>query len=184
MQPPDHTNLDLDLLREQLSGGRLRTARLIVNSLHAGELARMLESLPRPQRALVWDMVEQESEGDVLVELAEEIRDDLIRGMPIDELIVATEGMQLDDLADLLGDLPETVTSEVVQSLDKQDRERLETVLAYDKDSAGGLMNVDVVTIRPDVTLGVVLRFLRARGEIPEGTDTLFVVNRRNESIG
>jgi magnesium transporter len=184
MQTPDHTDLDLDLLREQLDSGRLRTARLIVNSLHPGELARLLESLPRQQRALVWDMVESESEGDVLVELAEEIRDDLIKGMPIEELLVATEGMQLDDLADLLADLPETVTREVVQSLDKQDRDRLESVLAYDKDSAGGLMNVDVVTVRPDVTLGVVLRYLKARGEIPDGTDTLFVVNRRNEYLG
>jgi magnesium transporter len=92
--------------------------------------------------------------------------------------------MEVDDLADLLGDLPETVTQEVLQSLDKQDHERLKQVLAYDEESAGGMMNVDVVTVRPDVTLEVVARYLRVVGEIPDGTDSVFVVSRDNTYIG
>jgi magnesium transporter len=92
--------------------------------------------------------------------------------------------MELDDLADLVVDLPETLTQEVLRSLDQQDRDRLQHVLAYDEDSAGGLMNVDIVTVRPDVTLGVVIRYLHARGEMPDGTDSIFVVNRANEYQG
>jgi magnesium transporter len=104
--------------------------------------------------------------------------------MGTEQLIAATEGMELDDLADLLIDLPETITQRVLQSLDDQDEERLRQVLAYDEDSAGGLMNVDIVTVRPDVTLEVVCRYLRARGEIPDATDSIFVVNRNDEFVG
>jgi magnesium transporter len=128
--------------------------------------------------------VDPENEGDVLVELADEVRDGLIEGMPTEELMVAIEGMELDDLADLIADLPEALTQEVLRSLDHQDRERLHAVLSYDEDSAGGLMNVDIITVRPDVTLDVVLRYLKARGEIPDGTDTIYVVNRGNEYFG
>ena len=104
--------------------------------------------------------------------------------MPTEELIAAAEGMEVDDLADLLVDLPETLTQEVLQSLNKQDQERLQQVLAYDEESAGGLMNVDIVTVRPDVSLQVVARYLRLVGEIPDGTDSIFVVSRDNSYIG
>jgi magnesium transporter len=129
-------------------------------------------------------MVDPENEGEVLVELADEVRDGLIEGMPTDELMLAIDGMELDDLADLVADLPEALTQEVLRSLDHQDRERLHAVLSYDEDSAGGLMNVDIITVRPDVTLEVVLRYLKVRGEIPDGTDTIYVVNRGNEYFG
>ena len=120
----------------------------------------------------------------MLVEVAEEVRDGLIEGMGTGDLIAAAEGMEVDDLADLLADLPESVTREVLQSLDKQDHERLEQVLAYDEESAGGMMNVDIVTVRPDVTLEVVARYLRVGGEMPDGTDSIFVVSRDNTYIG
>ena len=175
---------NLTLLREQLDDGRMRSARMLIGSLHPSELARLLESLPLRERAVIWEMVDPEIEGDVLVELAEEVRDGLIEGMPTEELMVAIDGMQLDDLADLIADLPEALTQEVLRSLDHQDRERLHAVMSYDEDSAGGLMNVDIVTVRPDVTLEVVLRYLRARGQIPDGTDTIYVVNRDNEYFG
>jgi magnesium transporter len=162
----------------------MRSARALISSLTPSELARLLESLPPAERALTWEMVDPEQEGDVLVELLEEVRDGLISGMETERLIAATEGMQLDDLADLLADLPEAVAGQVLRSMDAQDRERLDQVLSYDEDTAGGLMNVDIVTVRPDVTLDVVLRYLRARGSIPDGTDTLYVVNRDNEYLG
>ncbi|MCH8098904.1 MAG: magnesium transporter [Proteobacteria bacterium] len=184
MDVREHTKANLDLLREQLDSGRMRSARLLVNSLHPSELARLLESLPLKKRAVLWEIVDPEIEGDVLVEVAEEVRDGLIAGMPTEELIAAAEGMEVDDLADLLVDLPETLTKEVLQSLNKQDQERLQQVLAYDEESAGGLMNVDIVTVRPDVSLQVVARYLRLVGEIPDGTDSIFVVSRDNSYIG
>lgn len=184
MDAREHTQNNLALLREKLDSGGMRSARLLIRSLHPSELARLLESLPLRERAVIWEMVETDLEGDVLVEVAEEVRDGLIADMPTDELLAAIDGMELDDLADLVADLPEALTQEVLRSLDQQDQERLRQVLAYDEDSAGGLMNVDIVTIRPDVTVEVVLRYLRARGEIPDGTDTIFVVNRANEYVG
>ncbi len=162
----------------------MRSARMLIRSLHPSELARLLESLPLRERAVIWEMVDPELEGDVLVELADEVRDGLIEGMPAEELKIAVGGMELDDLADLLVDLPETLTQEVLRSLDQQERERLDAVMSYGEDSAGGLMNVDIVTVRPDVTLEVVLRYLKARGEIPDGTDAIYVVNRDNEYFG
>lgn len=184
MEPREPTQTTLELLRDKLGSGGMRSARLLISSLTPSELARLLESLPPAERALIWEMVEPEREGDVLVELVEEVRDSLISGMETERLIAATEGMQLDDLADLLADLPEAVAKQVLRSMDAQDRERLNQVLSYDEDTAGGLMNIDIVTVRPDVTLDVVLRYLRARGNIPDGTDTMYVVNRDNEYLG
>jgi len=184
MDAREQTKDNLELLRQQLDSGRMRSARTMVNSLHPSELARLLESLPRKKRSVLWEIVDLEIEGDVLVEVSDEVRDGLIEGMQTEELIAAAEGMEVDDLADLLSDLPETVTQEVLQSLDKQDQERVQRVLAYDEESAGGLMNVDIVTVRPDVTLEVVSRYLRVVGAIPDGTDSLFVVNRDNGYIG
>jgi magnesium transporter len=184
MEAREHTQGNLQLLREKLDSGRMRSARLMVHSLHPAETARLLESLPLQERAVLWEMVSPDDEGDVLVELSDEVRDGLIEDMQTEELIAATAGMDFDDLADLLADLPEAVTRQVLQSLDKADHDRLQQVLAYDEDCAGGLMNVDIVTVRPDVTLEVVMRYLRAVGEMPDGTDLLFVVNRDNEYVG
>jgi magnesium transporter len=184
MEAREHTQGNLQLLREKLDSGRMRSARLMVHSLRPAEIARLLESLPLQERALMWEMVAADDEGDVLVELSDEVRDGLIEGMQTEELVAATAGMDFDDLADLLADLPEVVTGQVLQSLDKADHDRLQQVLAYDEDCAGGLMNIDIVTVRPDVTLEVVTRYLRAVGEMPDGTDLIFVVNRDNEYVG
>jgi magnesium transporter len=184
MEARKHTQANLQLLREQLDSGGLRSAQQMIQGLHPAEVAHLLESVPLRERAILWEMVDPDDEGDVLVEVVDEVRDGLIKGMPTDELIAATDGMELDDLADLLVDLPEAVTQKVLQSLDGQDQERLRQVLAYDEDCAGGLMNTDVVTVRPDVSLDVVTRYLRARGEMPDGTDSIFVVNRHDEYLG
>ena len=184
MDARDPKTDNLELLRQLLDGGRMRSARVMVSSLHPSELARLLESLPRKKRAMLWEIVDADIEGDVLVELSDEVRDGLIEGMATEELVAAVEGMEVDDLVDLLTDLPEALTQEVLQSLDKQDHERVKQVLAYDEESAGGLMNVDIVTVRADVTLEVVSRYLRVVGEIPDGTDSIFVVGRDNGYIG
>ena len=174
----------LATLQRALDQGTGRQVHRLVNSMHPAEIASLLESLPPAQRELVWDLVDPEIEGDVLVELNEEVRGDLIREMEADELVAAAEGLEVDDLADLLADLPEAVNQRVLRSMDSQDRERLNVVLAYDADTAGGLMNTDTVSVRPDVTLETVLRYLRMRGEIPDKTDSLFVVNRHDGYLG
>jgi magnesium transporter len=174
----------LDTLRDALASGTLRGARRMINALHPAEIAGLLESLPPPQRELAWELVDTELDGDVLVELADDVRFELLREMETHEIVAATEGLAVDDLADLLGDLPEVVTRQVLRSMDQQDRVRLTTVLGYPEDSAGGLMNTDTVSVRPDVTIGVVLRYLRMRGELPERTDCLFVVDRHDQYLG
>lgn len=184
MEGREHKKDNLEILRQQLDSGRMRSARTMVNNLHPAELARLLESLPLKKRGMLWEILNPEIAGDVLVEVSDEVRDGLIDGMRTEELVAAAEGMEVDDLVDLLIDLPDTVTQEVLQSLDKQDQERVQQVLAYDEESAGGLMNVDIVTVRPDVTLEVVVRYLRFVGDIPDGTDSIFVVSRDNSYIG
>ena len=174
----------LSALRAVLGQGTLRSAHRMVNALHPAEIALLIESLPPAQRELVWDMVDPELEGEVLVELNEHIRVGLIEGMEDEELLAVAEGMELDDLAHLVADLPETVTLQLLKSLDQQDRERLSTVLSFPDDSAGGLMNMDTISLRPDVTVEVVLRYLRMRGEVPAKTDRLFVVDRRDMYLG
>ena len=174
----------LRALRSALGQGALGAAHRMINALHPAEIAALLESLPPAQRELVWECVDPDLEGDVLVELNESVRSSLIRGMGVDELLAVTEGMELDDLADLVADLPEAVTRQLLESMSRRDQERLRTVLSYPRDSAGGVMNTDTVSVRPDVTLEVVLRYLRMRGELPEGTDGLFVVDRDDRYLG
>ncbi len=174
----------LEALREALDSGTMRQVRRQVNALHPAEIANLLESLPLPQRELIWELVDPADEGDILVEVNDEVRSGLISGMAAEELVAAAAGLDVDDLADLLADLPETVNRQIIRSLDASDRQRLEAVLAYDEDSAGGLMNTDTITVRRDVTVEVLLRYLRMKGDIPEGTDVIFVVNRHGEYLG
>ena len=174
----------LAALRSALEQGSMRHGQRMINSMHPAEIASLIESLPPAKREIVWEFVDPEIEGDVLIELNDEVRAELIGGMDAEELIAATEGMEVDDLADLIGDLPETLNERVLRSMDAQDRDRLSAVLAFEEDSAGGLMNLDAITVRPDVTLEVVLRYLRMRGEVPDRTDRLFVVNRHDKYLG
>ena len=174
----------LALLRDALGQGALRSAQRMVTAMHPAEVAQLLESLPPAQRDVVWEFVEPDMEGEVLVELSDQVRADLIRDMEPAELVAAAEGMQVDDLADLVADLPETVTQQLLKSLDHADRERLNRVLAWPEDSAGGLMNTDTISLRADVSVEVVLRYLRMRGELPARTDSLFIVDARNHYLG
>src|SRR5918995_1224653 len=183
-EAPSPKTSRLAALRSALEQGSMRHGQRMINSMHPAEIASLIESLPPAKREIVWEFVDPEIEGDVLIELNDEVRAELIGGMDAEELIAATEGMEFDDLADLIGDLPETLNERVLRSMDAQDRERLSAVLAFEQDSAGGLMNLDAVTVRPDVTLEVVLRYLRMRGEMPARTDQLFVVNRHDKYRG
>jgi magnesium transporter len=174
----------LAALRAALREGSWRGAARMVGAMHPAEIALLIESLPPAQREVVWNFVEPEIEGDVLVELSDEVRQSFIEGMNAEELLAAAEGMEVDDLADLVGDLPEAVSLQLVKSMDAADRERLKTVLSHEPDTAGGLMNTDTVSVRADVTVEVVLRYLRMRGELPDKTDRLYVVARDDRYVG
>ncbi len=184
MESQAHSKFDLGALREALESGTLRQVRGMMSSLHPAEIARLLESLPPRERLVTWELVAEEDEGDVLVELNDEVRTRLVEKMDTDEVVAATEGMSLDDLADVLADLPETVTQQVIRSLSQQDRERIESVLSFHEDSAGGLMDPDIISVRPDVNLDVVLRYMRLLANIPDKTDSIFVVDRNDHYLG
>ncbi len=176
--------LRLENLHEALDTGTLRHVQRLVNALNPAEIADLLESLPLAQREVVWELVELEDEGDVLVEVNDEVRSSLIKRMDSDEIVAAASTLDIDDLADLLAELPEAVNREVLRSLDLSDRLRLQAVMSHAEDSAGGLMDPDTITVRRDVSVEVVLRYLRMRREIPDGTDALFVVNRNGDYQG
>ena len=178
----DHTRLNR--VEEMLASGTLRQAARLLNALQPAEIAHLLESLPRTEREILWELVE-DKDGEVLIHLPEEIQADLLSRMDLAEILSATEALDLDDLADLIQQLPDTVTRELLDSLDLQRRNRLEAVLGYPEDTAGGLMNTDTVTVRPEVTLDAVLRYLRRLGDrVPANTDALIVVNRDDRYLG
>ncbi len=174
----------LDTLHEALSQQNLEAINQVINALHPAEIALLLESLPTDQRNTVWDQVDPRFDGDILLHVNDNLRANLIRDMESHELVAAAENLAVDDLADLLPEMPEDVTAQLLQGMDDQHRERLEAVRHYDEDSAGGLMNVDTITIRADINLDVVLRYLRRLGQLPENTDSLMVVDREGHYLG
>ncbi|MGD8785306.1 MAG: magnesium transporter [Thioalkalispiraceae bacterium] len=150
----------------------------LFETLHPAEIAHCLEALPGNQREQLWPLIPAEHEGEVLLHLNDEARGALIEKMDAEALIAATESLDTDDLADILPEMPQNVIQELLLTMEFQDRERLRSVLAYPEDSAGGLMDLDTVMVRADITLDVVFRFLRRRGELPDTTDSLFVIDR------
>ncbi len=183
-QHEEKTARHLDRLSEALDSGVQSQVRKLLNSLNGAEIGDLLESLPQSRRQLVWNLVKVDLDADVLLEVNDEVRAGLIRDTSPDDLIQAVGDLDIDDLADILNDLPDAVITEVLRAMDKQDRERLAQVMSYPEDSAGGLMNPNVVTVRADVTLDVVLRYVRLRGELPKVFDQLFVVDRQGKYLG
>jgi magnesium transporter len=153
-------------------------------NLHPADIGDFIESISPERRLLVWQVLMPEVMGEVLLELPVSIRADLLAGMETSHLVDAVRDLDTDDIADLIPELPDEVIAEILFALDKQDRQRLDTVLSYAEDTAGGLMNLDAVTVRENITLEVVLRYLRRRGELPDHTTSLFVVDRNDKLIG
>lgn len=180
----ENTARQLRLLSDALDTGRLGPVRRLVNTLSPAEIGNLLESLPPHKRTIVWGLVDAEDDGEVLVHVGDEVREGLLAEMDPDEIVAAVEDLDIDDLADLVDDLPDAVIEQVLLSMDRENRERLEQALSYPEDTAGRLMNPDVVTVRADTTIEVVLRYLRLRGEVPEHTDRLYVVSRRHQFLG
>ncbi|EKE85383.1 magnesium transporter [Idiomarina xiamenensis] len=171
-------------VNDALASGMYVLARRMLHNTPACDVALLLESSPPKTRAVIWQLVDADEHGDILEELSEEVQKSIIRQMAPEKLAAATEGMDTDDLAYVLRGLPDPVYQEVLKSMDSQDRQRAEMALSYDEDSAGGMMNTDTITLRPEVSIDVVLRYLRLKGELPEATDKLYVVNRDDRFIG
>ncbi len=152
--------------------------------LHSADVAYILEALPLEARLKVWEMVKAERDGDILLEVSDSVRQTLIADMDSDELLAAAEQLDTDELADLAPDLPKDVLQDLMDSLDSQNRERLQSALSYPDAAVGALMDFDIVTIREDITLEVALRYLRRLGNLPDHTDKLFVVDRHDTLLG
>jgi len=180
----EKTAQQLQTLSDALESGTLHHARGMLNALHPAEIAHLLESLPSYERLIIWPLVSKDLEAEVLINLGDEIRQSLIKDMTPQQLVQLAEDLEVDDSADFVQSLPDTVIDQVLHSLDSQHRKMLESVLSFPEDSAGGMMNTDTITIRPEVTLDVVLRYLRLLGDIPKQTDHLIVVNRDNRYLG
>ena len=172
-------------LNDALDSGAFIQARHMLNhTLKPADTAHLLESSPPREREVLWNLVNPELEGEVLQHLSDEIQAEFVHQMNTEELLQATENLDTDHFADILQQLPKTVMQEVLNSLGQQDRERVEQVLSYPEDTAGGLMNTDVVSIRPDITIDAVLRYLRRHDTMPDMTDNLFVVTRKDRYMG
>ena len=169
---------------ELLEAGTKVEIRNLVHSLYPAETANILEALDSEQRAKVWDVIPPSVMGEILVRVRTEVGQGLLKITDRQDLIKATENLESDDMVDLLHVLPEPLLSEVMESMGVHERNRLESALTYDDHTAGGLMSLDVLPIRPDVTLDVVMRYLHKRERMPDSTDSLIVVDRSDHFLG
>jgi magnesium transporter len=156
----------------------------LLNELTASEVAHLLESAPPKKRKELFSLIDTKDEGDVLFEVGEEIQQDLVSNISNEELSAAVEPLELDEKVDILQNLPEDRMLKVLSKMSLMDRNRVEESLIYPDDTAGGLLNNDVISVRPENTLEVVLRYLRSHGELPENTDKIFVVSKQNLYLG
>ena len=166
-------------MQQSLSQTHDRAAlRARLDALHPADIAYMLEALPPGERLALWELVKADRDGEILVEVSDAVRESLIEAMDSKELVAAAETLEADELADIAADLPPGVIAEVVQALPAEERERLRAALSFPEGSVGALMDFDHVSVREDVTLEAVTRYLRRMDELPDHTDQLFVVDR------
>lgn len=174
----------LQRLNDALGSGTFADVRQMLGSMPPVDIAHLIESSPPHMRAILWKLIDAEDEADVLQHLNEEVRAQQLLDRAPNELADLLHDLDTDDIADLLQELPIAVTQNVLSSMDAQDRQRVEAVLSYSEDTAGGLMNTDTISIRPNITLDVAIRYLRRHQELPATTDSLVVVNRRDHYVG
>ncbi|WP_446830395.1 magnesium transporter [Candidatus Foliamicus sp.] len=179
-----HDSSRREALRALLAADPEPRLRRLVHALSPGEAALLLESLPPARRPLAWELVDEEDEGEILVELNDEVRSQIMAGMESAALVDAAEGLALDDLADLVADLPADITERIIRSLDQDERQLLRSVLTFPPDSAGGLMAPETVSVQPETTLDGVLAQLRAHPTLPEDLYCVYVVDREKRYLG
>jgi magnesium transporter len=162
----------------------LAELRSKLDQMHPADVAYILEALPISERLALWNLVKAERDGEILLELTEPVRESLIRTMDSEELVAAVEQLDTDEIAELAPDLPDEVIQDVFQSLPVAEREQLRAAMSYPEDAVGALMDFDVVSVREDVSLETVTRYLRRLDELPDHTDQLFVVDREQRLKG
>ena len=179
-----HDQPKQDLVERLVHKQNLRELQKKLETLHTADIAYILEALPLVDRLDVWELVKADRDGDILLEVSDSVRQSLIADMDSKELLAAAEQLDTDELADLAPDLPKDVLQDLMDSLDTQNRERLQSTLSYPEDAVGAHMDFDIVTIREDITLEVALCYLRRLGSLPDLTDKLFVVDRNDILLG
>ena len=179
-----HAQNQLGELYAALDSGTGREVQRMLQSLSPQSIAQLLESSPPRIRQVLWKLIDREVEGEVLQELADDVKAQILSIMDTEEMVAIMEGLNADDIADILQQLPERVMAEVLSAMSESDRQRVQSVLAYGEETAGGLMDTDTVSVRPNLTLDVVLRYLRRHEKLPKSTDNLFVVSRQDRFIG
>ena len=172
------------LIKNLVSKKNISSLEILLDDLHPADIADILESLPVQKRLVLWDLVRSANEGDILIEVSDSVRQTLIADMDSTELLAAAEQLETDEIADIAPDLPEQVLKDLLENLDIQNRERLQSVLSYPEDSVGSLMEFEITTIREDLTLEVVLNYLRKIKKLPNHTDKLFVVDKNGLILG
>jgi magnesium transporter len=172
------------LIKNLANKENLKSLQVLLNNLHPSDVADILEALPLDRRLTIWELIKSENDGDILVEVSDVVRQTLIADMDNTELLAAAEQLDTDEIADIASDLPGDVLNDLLESLDVQNRERLESALSYPDESVGALMDFDIATIRDDITLEVVLNYLRKLKKLPDNTDKLFVVDRFGSILG
>jgi magnesium transporter len=180
----ESTHLRLSEVNEALDSGMFIHVKRMLYQTPPCDIALLLESSPPAARKVLWRLTDSEMQGEILDELNEDAKTSILKLMDTESLVAATEGLDTDDLANILRSLPDSIYQEVITQMDTQDRQRLETAMAYPEDTAGSIMDTDTITLRPDVTVDVILRYIRLRGELPEATDTLYVVDKDDRLIG
>ena len=171
-------------LSQAIDQGLLFQVRQMMKTLPTAGIAHLLESSPPKTRSVLWQLIDKESEGEVIQYLNEDLQHEILSELNAKEVVELTEGLETDDLADILQQLPSQVAQEVLAAMDQQDRQRVEQILSYDEDTAGGLMNTDSITVRRNHTVELVLRYLRRHETLPEMTDSILVVSRDDELLG
>ena len=175
---------NLKIILDDSSNLSLNQIRRLLNDMSSSEIAHALESSPPKQRSIIFSLLETEEEGDVLFELGEEIQQDLISNISNEELTEAVKELELDEIVDILQNLPEERMKKILSNMSKVDRQRIEMGLTFPENTAGGMLNTDVISVRPNNSIKEVLSYLRDQKELPESTDKIFVVNNDNNYLG
>ena len=179
-----NSNDSLKTILDDASNLSLNQIRRLLNKMTAPEIAHALESSPPKQRNLLFSLLKTEEEGDVLFELGEEIQQDLVSNISNEELIEAVKELELDEIVDILQNLPEERMNNILSNMSLVDRKRIEIGLTFPDNTAGGLLNTDVISVRPNNSINEVISYLRDQSDLPENTDKIFVVNNENEYLG
>ena len=174
----------LEKIQDKSIEPSLNQIKRMVSNMNPSEIAHSLESLPPQERKLLWSMIETHEEGEIISELNDEIQKELIAEISPEELIEIIADLELDEIVDILQTLPERTAENILAGMSQTDRKRIQEALVYPEDSAGGLMNTDIISVRPKHNLEVVMRYLRAQKELPQNTDQIFVVSRENVYLG